>query len=83
MIVMKNNLKKADEVLQELREHVRKLLEQKEVPYGTVASALMFIAQQLYKTNLSETDFKNTRTVSYQSGETSLVFSEQHSSGQS
>ena len=65
MIVMKNNLKKADEVLQELREHVRKLLEQKEVPYGMVASALMFIAQQLYKTNLSQTDYKNIMKVAY------------------
>ena len=65
MIVMKNNLKKADEVLQELREHVRKLLEQKEVFYEMVASALMFIAQQLYKTNLSETDYKNIMKEAY------------------
>ena len=58
MIVMTKNLKKADEVLLELREHVFNLLEQKGVPYGMVAAALMSIAQRLYKTNLSETDYK-------------------------
>ena len=62
---MTKNLKKADEVFLELREHVSKLLEQKEVPYGMVASALMFIAQQLYKTNLSETDYKNIMKEAY------------------
>ena len=65
MIVMKNNLKKADEVLQELREHVRELLEQKEVSFEMVASALMFIAQRLYKTNLSETDYINIMKEAY------------------
>ena len=64
MIVMKNNLKKADEVLQELREHVLKLLGQK-VPFEMVAASLMAIAQRLYKTNLSETDYKNIMKEAY------------------
>ena len=41
---MTKNLKIADEVFLELREHVFKLLEQKEVTFGMVAAALMTIA---------------------------------------
>ena len=62
---MTKNLKKADEVYLELREHVLKLLEQKEVSYEMVAAALMDIAQRLYKTNLSETDYKNIMKEAY------------------
>ena len=62
---MTKNLKKADEVYLELREHVLKLLEQEEVPFEMVAAALMTIAQRLYKTNLSETDYKNIMKVAY------------------
>ena len=62
---MTKNLKKADEVLLELREHVLKLLEQKEVPFEMVAASLMDIAQRLYKTNLSETDYKNIMKEAY------------------
>ena len=62
---MTKNLKKADEVLLELREHVFKLLEQKEVTFGMVAAALMTIAERLYKTNLSETDYQNIMKEAY------------------
>ena len=62
---MTKNLKKADEVFLELREHVFKLLEQKEVPFEMVAASLMSIAQRLYKTNLSETDYKNIMKEAY------------------
>jgi len=62
---MTKNLKKADEVFLELREHVLKLLEQKEVPFEMVAASLMDIAQRLYKTNLSETDYKNIMKEAY------------------
>ena len=62
---MTKNLKKADEVFLELRVLVSKLLEQKEVPFEMVAASLMSIAQQLYKTNLSETDYKNTMKEAY------------------
>ena len=61
---MTKNLKKADEVYLELREHVLKLLEQK-VPFEMVAASLMHIAQRLYKTNLSETDYKNIMKEAY------------------
>ena len=62
---MTKNLKKEDEVYLELREHVLKLLEQKEVSYEMAAAALMDIAQRLYKTNLSETDYKNIMKEAY------------------
>ena len=62
---MTKNLKKADEVYLELREHVLKLIEQKEVPFEMVAASLMDIAQRLYKTNLSETDYKNIMKEAY------------------
>ena len=61
---MTKNLEKADEVLQELREHVLKLLGEN-VPYEMVAAALMSIAHRLYKTNLSETDYKNIMKEAY------------------
>ena len=61
---MTKNIKKADEVYLELREHVLKLLGQK-VPFEMVAASLMDIAQRLYKTNLSETDYKNIMKEAY------------------
>jgi len=61
---MTKNLKKADEVHQELREHVLKLLGEN-APFEMVAAALMSIAHWLYKTNLSETDYKNIMKEAY------------------
>ena len=54
---MTKNLKKADDVYQEILEHVLTLFEKK-VPYEMVAAALMSIAQRLYRTNLSEEDYQ-------------------------
>ena len=62
---MTKNLKQADEVYQELLEHVLKLLAQK-CPYEMIAAALMAIAQRLYKTHLSEEDYQRIMKTAYE-----------------
>ena len=54
-----------DAVYHQLLEHVLKLLGHKH-PYEMVAAALMAIAQRLYKTNLSEKDYKHIMKVAYE-----------------
>ena len=54
-----------DKVYQELLEHVLKLLGEK-YPYEMVAAALMAIAQRLYKTHLSETDYQRIMKIAYE-----------------
>ena len=54
-----------DKVYQELLEHVLKLLGEK-FPYEMVAAALMAIAQRLYKTHLSETDYQRIMKIAYE-----------------
>jgi hypothetical protein len=62
---MTKNLKKADDVYQELLEHVLNLFEKK-VPYEMVAAALMAIAQRLYRTNLSEEEYHKIMKIAYE-----------------
>jgi len=62
---MTKNLKKADDVYQELLEHVLDLFEKK-IPYEMVAAALMSIAQRLYRTNLSEEDYHKIMKIAYE-----------------
>ena len=51
-----------DKIYQALLEHVLKLLGEK-YPYEMVAAALMAIAQRLYKTHLSEKEYKQIMKV--------------------
>jgi hypothetical protein len=62
---MTKNLKKADKVYHELLTHTLLLLEQ-DYPYEMVAAALMAIAQRLYKTHLSEEDYKRIMKTAFE-----------------
>ena len=62
---MTKNLKKADKIYHELLTHTLVLLEQ-EHPYEMVAAALMAIAQRLYKTHLSEEDYKRIMKTAFE-----------------
>jgi len=62
---MTKNLKKADKVYEELLKHVLVLMEE-DHPFEMVAASLMAIAQRLYKTNLSEHDYKRIMKVAYE-----------------
>jgi len=55
----------ADKVYKDLLDHVLHLLEHK-LPVTMVAASLMAIAQRLYKTNLSEKDYKRIMKVAYE-----------------
>ena len=55
----------ADKVYKDLLAHVLHLLEHK-LPVTMVAASLMAIAQRLYKTNLSEKDYKRIMKVAYE-----------------
>ena len=54
-----------DKVYHDLLNHVLHLLEHK-LPVMMVAASLMAIAQRLYKTNLSEKDYKRIMKVAYE-----------------
>ena len=54
-----------DKVYQDLLKHVMHLMEHK-LPVTMVAASLMAIAQRLYKTNLSEKDYKRIMKVAYE-----------------
>ena len=54
-----------DKVYQELLEHVLKLLGEK-YPFEMVAASLMAIAQRLYKTHLSESDYQRIMKIAYE-----------------
>ena len=58
-------MKNEDKVYHDLLGHVMHLLEHK-LPPTMVAAALMAIAQRLYKTHLSEKDYKNIMKVAYE-----------------
>ena len=62
---MTKNLKQADDVYQELLEHVLKLLGNK-VPIEMVAASLMAIAQRLYKTHFSAEDYEHIMNTAYE-----------------
>ena len=62
---MTKNLKNPDEVYQDLLKHVLDLLED-DYPFEMVAASLMAIAQRLYRTNLSENDYKRIMKVAYE-----------------
>ena len=62
---MTKNLKNPDDVYQELLGHVLKLLEE-DYPFEMVAASLMAIAQRLYRTNLSDEDYKRLMKVAYE-----------------
>ena len=62
---MTKNLKNPDEVYQDLLKHVLELLED-EYPFEMVAASLMAIAQRLYRTNLSDEDYKRLMKVAYE-----------------
>ena len=53
-----------DKVYHDLLDHVLHLLDHK-LPVMMVAASLMAIAQRLYKTNLSEKDYKRIMKVAY------------------
>ena len=55
-------MKEEDAVYHELLEHVLRLLGHKH-PYEMVAAALMSIAQRLYKTHLSEKEYRKIMKV--------------------
>ena len=55
----------ADKVYRDLLDHVLHLLDHK-LPVMMVAASLMAIAQRLYKTNLSEKDYKHIMKVAYE-----------------
>ena len=54
-----------DKVYRDLLDHVLHLLDHK-LPVMMVAASLMAIAQRLYKTNLSEKDYKRIMKVAYE-----------------
>ena len=54
-----------DKVYHDLLDHVLHLLEHK-LPVMMVAASLMAIAQRLYKTNLSEKDYKRIMKIAYE-----------------
>jgi hypothetical protein len=54
-----------DKVYRQLLDHVLHLLEHK-LPVELVAAALMAIAQRLYKTHLSETDYQRIMKIAYE-----------------
>ena len=58
-------MKNEDKVYHDLLGHVMHLLEHK-LPPTMVAAALMAIAQRLYKTHLSEKDYKNIMKMAYE-----------------
>ena len=62
---MTKNLKNPDEVYQDLLKHVLDLLED-DYPFEMVAASLMAIAQRLYRTNLSDEDYKRLMKVAYE-----------------
>ena len=62
---MTKNLKNPDEVYQDLLKHVLELLEE-DYPFEMVAASLMAIAQRLYRTNLSDDDYKRLMKVAYE-----------------
>ena len=62
---MTKNLKNPDEVYQDLLKHVLDLLEE-DYPFEMVAASLMAIAQRLYRTNLSDEDYKRLMKVAYE-----------------
>ena len=54
-----------DKVYRDLLDHVLHLLDHK-LPVMMVAASLMAITQRLYKTNLSEKDYKRIMKVAYE-----------------
>ena len=62
---MTKNLKNPDEVYQDLLKHVLELLED-DYPFEMVAASLMAIAQRLYRTNLSDEDYKRLMKGAYE-----------------
>tara|TARA_R110000765_G_scaffold353976_1_gene444034 strand:+ start:250 stop:468 length:219 start_codon:yes stop_codon:yes gene_type:complete len=55
----------ADKVYKDLLGHVLHLLDHK-LPVTMVAASLMAIAQRLYRTNLSEKDYKRIMKIAYE-----------------
>ena len=55
----------ADKVYKDLLDHVLHLLEHK-LPVTMVAASLMAIAQRLYRTHLSEQDYKHIMKIAYE-----------------
>ena len=58
-------MKDADTVYKDLLDHVLHLLDHK-LPVTMVAASLMAIAQRLYRTHLSEKDYKRIMKVAYE-----------------
>ena len=54
-----------DKVYHDLLDHVLHLLDH-DLPVMMVAASLMAIAQRLYKTNLSEKDYKHIMKIAYE-----------------
>ena len=54
-----------DKVYHDLLDHVLHLLDH-DLPVMMVAASLMAIAQRLYKTNLSEKDYKRIMKIAYE-----------------
>jgi hypothetical protein len=55
----------ADTVYRDLLDHVLHLLDHK-LPVTMVAASLMAIAQRLYRTHLSEKDYKRIMKIAYE-----------------
>tara|TARA_R110000765_G_scaffold339945_1_gene430034 strand:- start:25 stop:243 length:219 start_codon:yes stop_codon:yes gene_type:complete len=55
----------ADKVYRDLLDHVLHLLDHK-LPVNMVAASLMAIAQRLYRTHLSEKDYKRIMKIAYE-----------------
>ena len=55
----------ADTVYKDLLDHVLHLLDHK-LPVNMVAASLMAIAQRLYRTHLSEKDYKRIMKIAYE-----------------
>ena len=55
----------ADKVYRDLLDHVLHLLDYK-LPVNMVAASLMAIAQRLYRTHLSEKDYKRIMKIAYE-----------------
>ena len=58
-------MKDEEKTYRDLLDHVLHLLEHN-LPVEMVAASLMAIAQRLYKTNLSEKDYKRIMKVAYE-----------------
>ena len=58
-------MKDVDKVYKALLDHVLHLLDHK-LPVTLVAASLMAIAQRLYRTHLSEKDYKRIMKVAYE-----------------